>query len=226
MENNIKELNMIWEGALGKVRVGKNGRHGYYKGLFFHHWTWNLYHPEDPKIIGDGMCIHHKDLNPSNDNISNLQKMTNSEHARLHALIMTDGTKRKISENHADMSGEKNPMFGKHHTEESNRKNSKSHRGIHPSEESNRKNSESQKGEKNHFFGKHHSEKSKQQSSESHKGLLMGDKNPNARAVIADYKYFSTGKEAAKMLNVHYTTIRNRIKSNKPGYYYLAKKGD
>lgn len=50
-------------------------------------------------------------------------------------------------------SGENHPMFGKHQTEESKRKNS-----------------ESQKGEKGHFFGKHHTEYSKKLISESQKG--------------------------------------------------------
>ena len=50
-------------------------------------------------------------------------------------------------------SGENHPMFGKHQTEESKRKNS-----------------ESQKGEKGHFFGKHHTEHSKRLISESQKG--------------------------------------------------------
>lgn len=41
--------------------------------------------------------------------------------------------------NHPDQSGENNPMFGKHHTVESNKKNSESHKGIPRSEESKRK---------------------------------------------------------------------------------------
>lgn len=32
-------------------------------------------------------CVHHRDENKSNNEISNLQLMTKSEHARLHALI-------------------------------------------------------------------------------------------------------------------------------------------
>jgi hypothetical protein len=49
-----------------------------------YHKIWNDNHPDDQIIPGDGQAIHHIDGNNSNDNPDNLQKMTRSEHAKLH----------------------------------------------------------------------------------------------------------------------------------------------
>lgn len=177
-------LDMIWEEALGKVNIGKSGRHGEYKGMPFYQWTWNLYHPDNPKIVGDGMVIHHKDLNPLNDRISNLQKMTRVEHARYHSSNMLEETKKKISEK---LKGKNHPNYGKH-----------------PSNESRKRQSERMKGEKNYNFGR------------------TGAKSSRSTPVMADYKEYSTLNEAAKYLGVVYSTIRYRIKRNKPGYSYIS----
>ena len=42
-------------------------------------------------------------------------------------------TKKKISENHANIKGENNPMYGKKHSEETKKKMSKSHKGSNNS---------------------------------------------------------------------------------------------
>jgi len=70
-----------------------------------------------------------------------------------------------------DISGEKNPFYGKKHTEESKRKM----RGRIVSRETRKKLSDAQKGktgEKNGFYGKKHSEESKLKLSEAHKGQI------------------------------------------------------
>lgn len=46
--------------------------------------VWNDNHSEDPIKCGYKNIIHHKDFNHSNDDINNLQKMTDSEHKKLH----------------------------------------------------------------------------------------------------------------------------------------------
>lgn len=43
--------------------------------------------------------------------------------------VVSDESRAKISKNHADVSAEKNPMFGKHHTEEAKRKVGDANRG-------------------------------------------------------------------------------------------------
>jgi len=67
-------------------------------------------------------------------------------------LKRSEETKKKLSETKL---GEKNPMFGKH-----------------PSEEHRRKMSE-MKGDKNPFFGKHHTEEARIKMSNSHKGVPL-----------------------------------------------------
>lgn len=81
----------------------------------------------------------------------------------------SEETKRKMSDNHADFSGENNPLFGKHHSEETKNKMS-----------------EAQTGEKNHMFGKHHSEESKKRMAESKGvyGILQYSKDGE---LIAEY---------------------------------------
>ena len=75
---------------------------------------------------------------------------------------LSEETKAKISENHADISGDKHPMYGK-----------------------------------------------------------KGIDNPVSKPVMANFISYSLGREAAKALNVAPSTIIYRIKTNKPGYYYL-----
>lgn len=47
---------------------------------YYHHWVWEK---ATGKRIEKGFCIHHKDRNPKNNNIENLQYMTIAEHDRL-----------------------------------------------------------------------------------------------------------------------------------------------
>lgn len=82
----------------------------------------------------------------------------------------TEETKRKMSDNHADFSGEKHPMFGKHHSEESKKKMSESKTGKHLSEEHKKKLSEAHTCEKNPWYGKHLSEEHKKKLSEAQTG--------------------------------------------------------
>lgn len=74
----------------------------------------------------------------------------------------SEETRRKIVENRRSMSGENNPMYGKHHTEESKRKIG-----------------ESNKGNQSPMKGRKHSEETKKKISEAHKGKRTGKDNPN-----------------------------------------------
>lgn len=72
----------------------------------------------------------------------------------------SEETKRKISENHADMSGEKNHNFGKPLSEETRIKLSLANKGKTP------------------WLGKHHSEETRKKMSVNHVDI-SGEKNPN-----------------------------------------------
>lgn len=90
-ENNPNWGGGIWEGEDGRVFVrvpdGERRLHptirkdGYIQR---YQYVWNTAHPEDP--VRPGEVIHHKDEDKQNDDLSNLEKITQSEHARQHGL--------------------------------------------------------------------------------------------------------------------------------------------
>lgn len=47
-------------------------------------YVWNTAHPEDP--VREGDVIHHINEDPSDDRLENLEKTTQSTHARKHGL--------------------------------------------------------------------------------------------------------------------------------------------
>lgn len=121
---------------------------------------------------------------------------------------LSDETKQKISESKI---GEKNPMWGEKHNEESRQRMSEANIGRVVSEETRQKIGEAQLGEKNHMFGKSPSEETRQKLSESKTGeknhrfgktpsdetiqkmsdSKMGDKNSRSKRV---YQYDRDGK--------------------------------
>ncbi len=97
-----------------RITSCKEGNHGKY----LHRLIWEEHYGEIPK----GYVIHHKDKNPQNNCILNLQLMTKEEHISLHTQgennpmygkVFSPEHRKKLSENHADTSGENNPMYGK-----------------------------------------------------------------------------------------------------------------
>ena len=48
------------------------------------HYVWFENHPEDDKETMKGYNIHHIDLNPSNNELKNLIKLTIKEHRKIH----------------------------------------------------------------------------------------------------------------------------------------------
>ena len=120
------------------------------------------------------------------------RKMSNSHKGKIppnKGKPMSEETKKKLSESKKGLlSGEKNPMFGKHHSEETKQKIGGVHKGKHISEEQKKKLSVALKGrimsdehkkkigEANK--GKHHTEESKKKMSDSKKGLQSGEKHP------------------------------------------------
>lgn len=73
-------------------------------------------------------------------------------------LKLSEETKQKISINHASMKGNKNPMFGRH-----------------PTEEQRKKMSEIESGNKHWLFGKHHSIETRKKMSQV---ARKGEKHP------------------------------------------------
>jgi hypothetical protein len=88
-------------------------------------------------------------------------------------IMRKNGWKRR---NKSDCKiGEKNPMFGKKHSEESIRKMSEVHKGIKLSEETKKKISEAMKGKKNPFYGKKHTKETLEKLSGENNCNWKGD---------------------------------------------------
>jgi len=85
---------------------------------------------------------------------------------------MSDETKQKIS---YSTSGEKNPMYGKTHTEETKQNIREARVGKSLSNETKQKISDSTSGEKNHNYGKNMSEETKQKLSVAHCGKILSE---------------------------------------------------
>lgn len=87
-------LNTKW----GRAKINNHGRYQITTrkegngGKLLHRLIWEDYHG---KKIPEGYVIHHKDYNPLNNDISNLELRTLSEHRSLH------------------MTGENNPCYGR-----------------------------------------------------------------------------------------------------------------
>ena len=65
--------------------VFKNNKDGHYRReLSIHQAVWMYHNGEIP----EGQVIHHIDTNPGNNDISNLQILSNSEHHKLHQKLL------------------------------------------------------------------------------------------------------------------------------------------
>lgn len=132
--------------------------------------------------------------------------------------------------------GNKNGMYGKHHTNESKLKMSENHKGIEPynknkkyevymgeekAKEVKQKLSDIAKlrtGDKNPFYGKHHSNETK----EKLKKINLGKKPVNCKKVEIDGVIYESVTEASRQLGVCPATIIYRIKSkNFEEYKYV-----
>jgi hypothetical protein len=127
---------------------------GYRGDVQFAQVVWNLYFPDDKIVYGDNCVIHHKDENHKNDCITNLKKLTRSEHMKLH---------------HSSKNSHNYGKFGKDHNRggavfSASHKNriSKALKGRVFTEETKKKMSDAKQGSKNNRYGTKHSEETKQ----------------------------------------------------------------
>ena len=132
-------------------------------------------------------------------------------------------------------SGSGNPMYGKHHSEETKDKLRQIDKSYTKSQEYRDNMSKIKSGEGNGMYGKHHSEESKQKMSESKKGKNLGKENSNAKGISAYkdiemtelVKHFDTIQEALIWIGTKpndYSGISKRMKENKPYKKYYWKK--
>lgn len=116
-------------------------------------------------------------------------------------------------------SGEKNGMYGKHHTEEAKQKMSQSKKGKYS-------------GSNNPMYGKHHTEEAKQKMSEA-ASQKTKEKNSNHKEVnlYADSEHiilkyhFNTIQDALEFVGVkstNYSGVNRAVKANRiyKGYFW------
>jgi len=163
------------------------------------HQLYSDEHPEDDGLAMAAYMLSHKDNT----------LLTDDEMNRLAERNAINSSKRN--------SGENNPMYGKHHSEESKQKNSEHNKGK-------------QAGEKNPMYGVHmcgeqsprwHAEISQEQrikQSNAMKGKYVGEDNPTAVSVVCieTNQEFGCLKDAANWCGLkHPSDITNHIKGNK-----------
>jgi len=127
--------------------------------------------------------------------------------------------------NGGSMSGKNARMFGKHHSESSKQKMSRSNKGKVVSEETRKKMSENHVG----MTGKSFSESSKQKISISNKGKVVSEETRKKmkesstckKSVNTPIGTFSSITEAAIALKIHRDTIINRMKKLPSEYYFI-----
>ena len=78
-----------------KMMTGRAGvivrKGGKIKHLCVSHIIYRIYRERNYyRMIRKGREIHHKDLNPMNNNINNLKFLTRKQHSRIHQIIRNE----------------------------------------------------------------------------------------------------------------------------------------
>lgn len=122
--------------------------------------------------------------------------------------LLTDDEINWLSKHNAELQskrvmGENNPMYGKHHSEESRRKNAEKQKGR-AAGKNNPMYGVHLRGEKHPRFGKIVSQEQREKQSKAMKGKMIGEKNPRAIKVkcINTQEIFLTLNAASKWCNL------------------------
>lgn len=122
--------------------------------------------------------------------------------------------------------GERNPMYGRTHSDEVKKRLSTAHRGVSPAnkgvpmtEQQLAKHREAmarldRSGVRNSFYGRRHSDDVKAILSEANKGKLP----PNTLPVVIDGVEYVSCTDASRALNVPVPTVTYRVKSPNPKF--------
>jgi group I intron endonuclease len=165
---------------LGQLRRG-NHRNIHLQRLFDKHGEESLSFHILEEVVGDNEDLLEKEQEWIDkydfSKLINICPTAGNTAGRKH----TEKSKMLISKNHADVSGENNPMFGKSgelspnygkkHSEETKRKISEATKGRKSWSEGKKRpeHSEKMKGENNPFYGKTHTDEAKKKLSEIRK---------------------------------------------------------
>jgi len=210
-----KTYNNRWKCYLGsgkyfKLAVKKHGRENFVKEIVAIAYCKDELNKLEAEYIKKFNAVQSADYyNVATDSFPSYIGLKHTEDYKIKMKILNEGklmsekSKERMKENHYDVSGENNPNYGKHWSEEWRTNHSKAISGennvlfgTHRSEETKRKISESNKG-------KIFSEKHLQNLSKAHKGKELGSSNPKAKKVVCltENKIFDTLKDAAEYYN-------------------------
>jgi len=211
------------------------------KSYFFSDLVWNTLHPDDKKSRGDNFYIVHKDGDLLNEDISNLEKINKYEdkekyldeikktcRIRKGRRLYGKG-KKPFSQLIWNIYHQENPIakgdgYVIHHKNLDKlcdeiwnlQKLTKSeHVTLHNI------------GNK-YSLGRTLSEEHKKRISKYNKGKIFTEEHRRklSKCVVANFVEYGSVTEAAGVLSVALSTIVRRIKTHKPGYFYINKKGD
>lgn len=153
------------KGKKGYCRVNLSNGRKLHKSYAVHRLVYEAFVDKIP----EGMEIDHINAVRDDNRLVNLRVVTHKENAN------NPITRKRRSE---CTKGNRNPMFGRTHSEKAKQMIGQKNTGRHHTEESKRKLSEAFLGEKNPMYGKptygfkgkHHSEETKRKISEKNKG--------------------------------------------------------
>lgn len=153
------------------------------------HYLYSKEHPHDSGMAYAADVLAHKDG-------KGLTEEQINEIAELNSKLQSER-----------VSGEKNPMYGKHHSEESRRKNSEHNKGKSAGEK-NPMYGVHLTGELHPRYGKEVSKEQREKQSKAMKGKMVGSKNPKAIKVrcINTGQVFDTITEACRWCGLTTTT--------------------
>jgi group I intron endonuclease len=130
--------------------------------------------------------------------------------------------------------GEKNPMFGKTHSEEIRRKLSEINSGKNNPWYGNKAHMDWMRSKiTKRFDGRKHSEETKAKMSAAHKGRRMSKEsriklsvnNGNKAGILIDGVFYHSMAEASRQLNISRTTITSRVNNPKFTNYVRCSEG-
>ena len=109
---NAEDLRIGMRIASGYIITSISGHRRYcqFNKSYLHRLIWEYFSGEK---IPEGYIVHHKDGNKLNNTFSNLECISNSDHKRIHLKE----TIYKYQYKSEDVIGEKNPFYGKKHSD-------------------------------------------------------------------------------------------------------------
>jgi group I intron endonuclease len=109
--------------------------------------------------------------------------------------VVSEETRQKMRDNHADVSGENNPFYGRCHTEESKQKMRQNHSTL--------------SGEQHPLYGRQFSEESKEKMRKAKIGKMQGENHPRSRAIYCFElnEYFWGAAEAEQKYGIRRSDI-------------------